>query len=145
MATIQICDTCKQPKDTDFRLSLFRQEGKKQKGKVSGDICSDCVDLISAAITASPSNPRPLGVAHKPVAAKIDRDAPPSLTGQIENVLPPLVSDGTYKVPSIMTKAKAREINKTREVEEVGKCKHEKKTMEDTGVICRDCRQPIED
>jgi hypothetical protein len=139
MAQISICDICKQPKETDFKLSLFRQEGKKQKGKVSGDVCAECVELISTAILATPNAPRPLGSSNK----QTPRPSPQVLssTGPVEALQ--TVSDGVFKVPSAMTPQRARAINKAK-AEADGDCKHENKTMEDSGVICRDCRKPIE-
>lgn len=142
MARVNICDLCKEPKDTDFRLSLFKRTGKKKEEKSEAEICEPCHKQLALGLSRKERfinfgtlvfdkmPPDPLGY--------ISPEAHKALTA----LTPP---DGVVKVPSSLTPSSIKKINKSVETANSG-CKHDEKTIDDSGrVVCRSCKKSIED
>lgn len=146
MAQISICDICKRPFETEFKLDIYKTGGGRGRKsvKISADICEGCVEIISSAVTASSTNPKLLGskqVIAKEMA-KLGAEAFNTLPSIDGRTAPPKeVEPGVFKVPSTLSNNQVRKMN--HQANKDTGCKHENKTMEDSGVICRDCRQKI--
>lgn len=145
MAKINICDVCKQPAETNHRLSLFLKDGKKKTDKKEADVCKKCYELFLTTIESSA--PLTLTITSVIAANKTPAPLAPSVgyIAQPNTLTPEEVGNGAFKVPSQMTYAIARKMNKEALKSETGECKHEEKSMEDGGVICRKCKRPVED
>ena len=145
MAKINICDLCKQPAETNHRLSLFLRDGKKKTEKKEAELCKKCYDLFLTRIESS--TPMELAIVAS-FAEKLSAPITPApgYISQPNTLTPEEVGNGAFKVPSSMTYAVARKMNKeTAKTEaEKGECKHEEKSMEDGGVVCRKCHQSVE-
>lgn len=143
MAKINICDLCKQPAETNHRLSLFLRDGKKKTDKKEAELCKKCYDLFLTRIESSiPMELAAVASFAEKLSAPIK--PAPGYIAQPNTLTPEEVGSGAYKVPSQMTYAIARKKNKEAAQAEAGECKHEEKSMEDNGVVCRKCHQSVE-
>lgn len=138
MAKINICDLCKQPGETNHRLNLFLKDGKKKLEKKEAEICAKCRSRLESAIDSN----SPLSLSSVDVTKQ---NVPVAYIAQPNTLTPEEVGNGAFKVPSQMTYAIARKLNKETAKAEAGDCKHEEKSMEDNGVVCRKCKRPVED
>jgi len=132
--TLYFCDLCKQPRPQELEykinIGLKKATSRKNPSGVGGDICFACYETLSANIKAEvdPSSPVPYKLPEKTVQAF-------SFPGNGVDT-----GDGINIVPSNLTDARRREMNK----EQNDRCSHSTGfTMTDGGPVCKDCGEKV--
>jgi len=133
--TLYFCDLCKEPKTTELGYTiLISKKGKATRGNskaTNGDICEECFTALSATIEQEIEPTLPQAGRQSTRREKVKAPALP-LSNDNE--------DGFSVIPSNLTDARRRELNK----EDSDKCRHSTGfTMEDGSPHCKDCGERV--